>query len=69
MAHPACSNWFSSSVVRRLGDGKATLFWSHRWIGDVSLQDRFPRLFSVARNKLASVAEVGEYGGGRWLCR
>jgi len=47
MAHLACSNWFSSYVVRRLRDGKATLFWSHTWIVDVSLQDRFPRLFSV----------------------
>jgi hypothetical protein len=28
------------------------------WIGDTSLKDRFPRLFSISNQKEASVAEV-----------
>jgi len=34
--------WFGDSVRRRVGDGVATLFWSHRWICGSPLSVRFP---------------------------
>jgi hypothetical protein len=39
-----------------VGDGTTVLFWSDIW-NDLLLQDKFPRLFSCARNKLISVAK------------
>jgi hypothetical protein len=38
-----------------IGDGSTVLFWSDIW-NDLLLQDKFPRLFSFAKDKLISVA-------------
>jgi hypothetical protein len=38
-----------------IGDGSSVLFWSDIW-NDLLLQDKFPRLFSFAKDKLISVA-------------
>jgi hypothetical protein len=38
-----------------IGDGSTILFWSDIW-NDLLLQDKFPRLFSFAKDKLISVA-------------
>jgi len=60
--------WFGDSAIRRVGDGAATLFWSHKWIGGSPLCVRFPRLFDLAENKtitMASLFSKGlEQGGG-----
>lgn len=37
-----------------VGKGNRTQFWKDLWIGDRPLKNRFPRLFRVARNKLAA---------------
>jgi hypothetical protein len=50
-------NWFSSNVVKKLGNGVHTRFWSDIWVGDVPLRDRFPRLFSISSQKEGSVAD------------
>jgi hypothetical protein len=39
-----------------VGDGTTVLFWSDIW-NDHLLQDKFPRFFSFAKNKLISVAK------------
>ena len=31
-----------------VGSGSSTLFWFDRWIGDLPLAARFPKLFSIA---------------------
>jgi hypothetical protein len=40
----------------KVGDGSTVLFWSDIW-NDHLLQDKFPRLFSFAKNKKISVAQ------------
>jgi len=59
--------WFGDSVTRRVGDGVATSFWSHRWIGGSPLCVRFSRLFDLVEDKTISVAslfsKVFEQGG------
>jgi hypothetical protein len=61
-------NWFAAGVSKLLGNGLKTSFWRDIWAGDVPLQARFPRLFSVSNQKNALVAEVvnSDMGGGRW---
>ncbi|KEH35150.1 hypothetical protein MTR_3g081050 [Medicago truncatula] len=54
--------WFGDSVRRRVGDGAATLFWSHRWIGGSPLCVQFPRLFDLAENKTITVASLFSLG-------
>jgi hypothetical protein len=51
-------NWFSQQVVKKIGNGRQTSFWLDNWLGDFSLRDRFPRLFSVSTQKEASVATL-----------
>jgi hypothetical protein len=52
-------NWFSSLVIRRVGNGAAnTLFLSDRWLGSVPLCESFPHLFLLSEKKVRSV--------GRW---
>jgi hypothetical protein len=40
-----------------VGDGTSVLFWSDIW-NDLLLQDKFPRLYSFAKNKSISVASI-----------
>ncbi|AES69544.1 hypothetical protein MTR_3g031290 [Medicago truncatula] len=57
-------------VSKKLGDGSDTLFWFDKWLGSVSLCERFPRLFDLAENKSITVAglfSLGvEQGGEAW---
>jgi hypothetical protein len=39
-----------------MGDGTTVLFWVDIW-NDLLMQDKFPRLFSFAKDKLISIAK------------
>jgi hypothetical protein len=54
--------WFAENVVRRVGNGVETLFWTDPWLGGVSLSVRYRRLFDLAINKSISVATMCELG-------
>ncbi|CAJ2656620.1 unnamed protein product [Trifolium pratense] len=60
--------WFREHVSRKVGDGSDTFFWTDPWVDGTSLRERFGRLFDLAENKSASVAEMfmqgWEAGGG-----
>jgi hypothetical protein len=62
----ANDRWFSNTVVKKVGDGRLTAFWTDIWISNVSLKDRFPRLFSVSSIQEAKVGSVGSWVNGRW---
>ncbi|XP_045815654.1 uncharacterized protein LOC123908955 [Trifolium pratense] len=57
--------WFGEHVVRRVGDGSDTLFWTDPWLDGIPLRERFGRLFSLAETKSRSVAEMFDSGWGR----
>ena len=57
--------WFGHSIMRRVGDGAETLFWSHRWIGGARLSVRFHHLFDFAENKSITVANLFSMGLAR----
>ncbi|GAU44618.1 hypothetical protein TSUD_378960 [Trifolium subterraneum] len=65
--------WFAESVVRRVGNGADTLFWSDPWLGGASLSVRYKRLFDLALNQSISVADLclfgWENGGAGWQWR
>ena len=62
-------NWFEENIRRVVGNGRDTLFWYDRWLGDVSLRVKFPRLFDLAVEKESSVEDMWRRGwdgdGGR----
>jgi hypothetical protein len=55
---------FSSHTRLVLGDGSWIRFWHDRWCGNTKLKDDFPVLYSIAREKDASVAANVEFIGG-----
>jgi hypothetical protein len=57
--------WFSSEVVREVGNEETTSFWNVAWRGGVSFQDKYPRLFSISIQQGASLREMG--GNGDWV--
>ncbi|PNX58814.1 receptor-like kinase, partial [Trifolium pratense] len=66
-------SWFGDHVVRRVGDGSDTLFWTDPWLDGCPLCERFGRLFSLAETKPHTVAEMFSLGwgpdGGAWVWR
>jgi hypothetical protein len=65
--------WFSDRMFRRVGNGRNTLFWTDRWVGDVPLCRRFSRLFDLTLTKSSTVADMyylgWEVGGDLWRWR
>jgi hypothetical protein len=61
-------NWFSQGVVKKLGNKARTSFWHDNWVGNVPLQSRFPRLYSISTQKNVSVAEITSRFGGLESC-
>jgi hypothetical protein len=60
-------DWFSQQVVKVMGNGEHTRFWEDRWVGDATLSELFPRLFSISMQKEVSVARMRNQNSvGSW---
>ncbi|MCH91770.1 LINE-1 reverse transcriptase like [Trifolium medium] len=58
-------SWLQETIVRKIGNGEKTRFWSDVWIGNRPLCVRYPRLFLASLQKDDSVKELwGELEGG-----
>ncbi|PNX63110.1 cysteine-rich receptor-like protein kinase, partial [Trifolium pratense] len=44
-------SWFREQVVKRVGDGSDTFFWTDPWVDGIPLCQRFGRLFELAETK------------------
>jgi hypothetical protein len=60
------NNWFAEAVEKRVGNGNLTSFWCDVWLGNQSLQDRFPRMFSISNQQASVISSMGEWVGGVW---
>jgi hypothetical protein len=65
------TNWFGEALERCVRNGAFTLFWSAKWIGNSPLKERFPRIFSISNQQLATISSMGigsmVCGGGSLL--
>ncbi|GAU33092.1 hypothetical protein TSUD_259430 [Trifolium subterraneum] len=59
-------NWLEESVVRKVGNGNSTLFWSTTWIGEAPLSLVFPRLFSLSNQKSSMVNDFWVHNNANW---
>ncbi|PNX87107.1 ribonuclease H, partial [Trifolium pratense] len=57
------SDWFSQQAFKKIGNGMKTSFWTDKWVGEFSLREKFPRLFSISLQKNVSVADVWDASG------
>lgn len=66
-------NWFEENICRIVGGGRDTLFWHDKWVGNIPLRLKFPRLFDLALEKDASVEYMSRRGwesdGEAWVWR
>lgn len=44
-------------------DGRRTLFWHDKWVGETSLANQFPHIFELARSKEAKLGELCTING------
>ena len=51
---------FSDSFEVSLGEGADVGFWKDKWSSRGRLKESFNRLFHLDRNKVASIANMGE---------
>ena len=58
---------FASSFQGVMGNGKEIGFWIDRWIGEVRLCDRFPRLYHLDSSKEGRVADKGRWVDSEWV--
>ncbi|GJR72560.1 reverse transcriptase domain, reverse transcriptase zinc-binding domain protein [Tanacetum coccineum] len=58
---------FLGQFIRVIGDGLSTSFWADKWVGDVKLSERFPRLFHLENIKDALVGNRGNWSDGIWV--
>ncbi|MCI04340.1 receptor-like kinase, partial [Trifolium medium] len=56
--------WFGEHILKKVGDGSNTFFWTDPWVDGIPLCEQFERLFDLAENKSASVAEMFSLGWG-----
>nr|GEZ50427.1 protein kinase-like domain, beta-lactamase/transpeptidase-like protein [Tanacetum cinerariifolium] len=57
---------FTSSCVGLLGDGRDIRFWVDRWVDNMRLCDRFPRLYHLDTIKEGSVMDKGSWVNDVW---
>jgi hypothetical protein len=56
--------WWEDNIIKKVGDGRSTLFWLDPWWEDCPLARSFGRLYELAENKLVTVSEMFVLGWG-----
>ncbi|GJV74407.1 hypothetical protein Tco_1505991, partial [Tanacetum coccineum] len=54
---------FMSHCKKRIGNGRATKFWTDKWVLDVTFRERFPRVYALDMDKECFGAS--KFGGGQ----
>jgi hypothetical protein len=58
--------WFTEATVKKVGNGRSTSLWTDSWLGNFTLKDRFPRLYSISISKDVKVADAGFRLNDNW---
>jgi hypothetical protein len=58
--------WFNHVVRKKLGRGNTINFWKDIWVGDISLEQRFPILFNISVQHGTMIRDMGRWENGVW---
>ncbi|GJS27240.1 reverse transcriptase domain, reverse transcriptase zinc-binding domain protein [Tanacetum coccineum] len=58
---------FFGQFIRVIGNGLSTSFWADKWVGEVKLNEHFPRLFQLENNKDILVGDRGNWIDDIWV--
>ena len=64
--NPPANQLATTGLRKKVGNGRKTLFWSDLWIAQQPLKSSFPRLFSIACHRQATVSSLGFWNGTSW---
>jgi len=53
------SNWFDNNVIWEIKDGENVRFWEDKWVGDISLKERFTRLYNISMCQESVMSDLG----------
>jgi hypothetical protein len=56
---------FVPFISFRVGDGESVKFWHDKWRGGIPLKVQYPELFSISRDKDASVVALSSFRNGK----
>ncbi|MCI83518.1 putative non-LTR retroelement reverse transcriptase, partial [Trifolium medium] len=63
--------WFGEIVLKKVGDGSETSFWTDTWLDETPLCVRFRLLFFLVVHKSSTMADLSSLGwgtgGGAWV--
>ncbi|MCH84701.1 putative ribonuclease H protein [Trifolium medium] len=59
-------HWFNQVAVKKLGCGNTIKFWKEVWVGNLSLEQHFPRLFNISVQQDKLISEMGSWCNGVW---
>jgi len=57
---------FEDNVVWRIGDANHIKFWEDKWFASKALNVRFPRLYSITKDKNVVVSQVRVWVNNMW---
>jgi hypothetical protein len=60
-------DWCSEVMVKKVGNGGGTRFWLDKWIGEGTLCQAFPRLYSISCQKEHFINQMGEWINEGWV--
>ncbi|KAF1874479.1 hypothetical protein Lal_00029906 [Lupinus albus] len=60
------SNWFWSSIVRRVGDDSTTHFWLDIWSGNANFFSLYRRLYNLNLNQQGFISDLGRWVDDKW---
>lgn len=63
---PWVQDILENGLVIEVGDGKIILFYHDSWVGQQPLKSRFPRLFSLSRQQVEFISDVGSWNHNFW---
>ncbi|KAK8541529.1 hypothetical protein V6N12_014161 [Hibiscus sabdariffa] len=66
LSNDSFGNHIRTNLVLQVGDGQSIYFWTDIWALELSLKEKFLRIFALTYNKIGRISEFASKGATRW---